>query len=58
MKIACLEEIALSQGFIDGNTFAHLAVTAPAGAYGSYLKSLLAEIERDSVVHRLQVATR
>ncbi|TDQ83365.1 glucose-1-phosphate thymidylyltransferase [Dongia mobilis] len=47
VKIACLEEIALTQGFIDVDSFARIAARAPASAYGRYLKSLLQDIEID-----------
>lgn len=43
LKIACLEEIALAQGFIDLAQFADLAERAGNNSYGQYLKHLLAE---------------
>ena len=43
LKIACLEEIALAQGFIDLVQFADLAERAGNNSYGHYLKHLLAE---------------
>ncbi|MBL8710516.1 MAG: glucose-1-phosphate thymidylyltransferase RfbA [Rhodospirillaceae bacterium] len=45
MKIACLEEIALAQGFIDSDAFARLAAAAPPNFYGRYLKAFLADLE-------------
>lgn len=45
IKIACLEEIAFTQGFIDADSFARLAAAAPVSAYGRYLKALMADIE-------------
>ena len=45
IKIACLEEIALSQGFITADTFARMAASAPVSAYGRYLKTLLSDLE-------------
>lgn len=45
IKIACLEEIALSQGFICADSFARMAAAAPPSAYGRYLKTLLADLE-------------
>jgi glucose-1-phosphate thymidylyltransferase len=47
LKIACLEEIALGQGFITTEQFEHLAATAPKSAYGHYLKTLVAELRGD-----------
>lgn len=43
MKIACLEEIALTKGFISREDFAHLASVAGNNDYGRYLKRLLLE---------------
>ncbi len=43
LKIACLEEIALSKGFIDVNQFETLAVESGNNDYGAYLKRVLAE---------------
>ncbi len=40
-KIACPEEIALSQGFISKDDFATLAGNAGKGQYGDYLRSLM-----------------
>lgn len=45
VKIACLEEIALAQGFIDAESFARMAATAPASDYGRYLRALLDDLE-------------
>jgi len=45
IKIACLEEIALSQNFITADSFARLAASAPISAYGRYLKTLLSDLE-------------
>lgn len=44
LKVACLEEIALGQGFIDLAQFDRLAELAPVSGYGIYLKSLAAEL--------------
>ena len=44
LKVACLEEIALGQGFIDIAKFDRLAELAPVNGYGIYLKSLAAEL--------------
>ncbi|WP_374385143.1 glucose-1-phosphate thymidylyltransferase RfbA [Dongia sp.] len=55
IKIACLEEIALTQGFIDANSFAKLAATAPDSAYGRYLKTLLSELQIDVAPAQLRV---
>jgi glucose-1-phosphate thymidylyltransferase len=44
-KIACLEEIALHMGFIDGAAFAALAEAHGATAYGAYLKRLALEMK-------------
>jgi glucose-1-phosphate thymidylyltransferase len=43
VKIACLEEVAWNQGFIDDAAFGRLAAAAPRSAYGDYLKRLAAE---------------
>ncbi len=40
IKIACLEEIALAQGFITADSFARLASAAPVSAYGRYLENI------------------
>jgi glucose-1-phosphate thymidylyltransferase len=48
VKIACLEEIALTQGFIDADSFARMAAGAPASDYGRYLRTLLSDLEWDS----------
>ncbi|WP_374367367.1 glucose-1-phosphate thymidylyltransferase RfbA [Dongia sp.] len=56
VKIACLEEIALTQGFIDVDTFARMAATAPASDYGRYLRSLLSDLEIDAAGPSLRVA--
>ncbi len=42
-KIACLEEIALHMGFIDGEGFARLAAQQGDNDYGRYLARVLAE---------------
>lgn len=41
LKIACLEEIALSKGFIDEAQMARLADTCPSKDYGAYLRRVL-----------------
>ncbi|WP_374650937.1 glucose-1-phosphate thymidylyltransferase RfbA [Dongia sp.] len=56
IKIACLEEIALAQGFIGSDSFARVAAAAPVSAYGRYLKSLLADLEIDARPVPLRVA--
>jgi len=43
LKIACLEEIALSKGFIDVAQFERLATESGNNDYGAYLKRVLAE---------------
>ena len=43
LKIACLEEIALSKGFIDVAQFERLAVESGNNDYGAYLRRVLAE---------------
>jgi glucose-1-phosphate thymidylyltransferase len=41
LKIACLEEIAYSQGFINREQIEKLAANYPQSGYGTYLKNLL-----------------
>lgn len=41
LKIACLEEIAFAQGFIDRTQLEKLAANYPNSGYGTYLKNLL-----------------
>jgi len=41
MKVACLEEIAFRQGFIDADQIQTLAATLEKSGYGSYLLELL-----------------
>jgi glucose-1-phosphate thymidylyltransferase len=41
LQIACLEEIALSKGFIDRNQLARLVEKYPNSHYGAYLRRLL-----------------
>lgn len=41
LKIACLEEIAFLQGFIDRQQLQKIAENYPASGYGLYLKNLL-----------------
>ncbi len=43
LKIACLEEIALSKGFIDVGQFEKLAAECGNNDYGQYLRRVLAE---------------
>jgi glucose-1-phosphate thymidylyltransferase len=43
LKIACLEEIALSKGFIDTAQMERLAETGGPGEYGRYLRRVLEE---------------
>ena len=38
LKIACLEEIALSQGFIDEAQFERLTESYGSSEYGTYLR--------------------
>ena len=40
VKVACLEEIALHMGFIDGPEFDRLIADLPKNSYRSYLESL------------------
>lgn len=44
LKIACLEEIAFLQGFIDRQQLQKIAENYPASGYGLYLKNLLSYI--------------
>lgn len=44
LKIACLEEIALQQGFIDKNKFCAIAEKYPSSGYGVYLKKLASQL--------------
>ncbi len=57
IKIACLEEIALSQGFITTDSFARLAASAPVSAYGRYLKTLLSDLEIEARPTPLRVVS-
>jgi glucose-1-phosphate thymidylyltransferase len=41
LKIACLEEIAFTMGFISKDQFAKIAEDYPASSYGSYLRQIL-----------------
>ncbi|MDP7029177.1 MAG: glucose-1-phosphate thymidylyltransferase RfbA [Phycisphaerales bacterium] len=43
LKIACPEEIAWRQGWIDDASFASLATAMGAGTYGDYLRALISE---------------
>ena len=43
LKIACPEEIAWRQGWIDDAQFAALAAAMGAGTYGDYLRALISE---------------
>jgi glucose-1-phosphate thymidylyltransferase len=43
LKIACLEEIAFEQGFIDACQLEHQAKTMASNEYGQYLMALLAK---------------
>jgi glucose-1-phosphate thymidylyltransferase len=43
LKIACIEEIAFSRGFIRAEQFARLAEAAGPGDYGHYLRRVLRE---------------
>jgi glucose-1-phosphate thymidylyltransferase len=47
LKIACLEEVALTMGFIDVARFTELARKAPASGYGDYLRAVARQIEND-----------
>ncbi|MCB9072199.1 MAG: glucose-1-phosphate thymidylyltransferase RfbA [Bdellovibrionaceae bacterium] len=40
LKVACLEEIALQQGYITQEMFVSLAENAPMSGYGQYLKKI------------------
>ncbi len=44
LKIGCVEEIALQQGFIDTDQLDRLATAAGTGAYGAYLRAVLADL--------------
>jgi glucose-1-phosphate thymidylyltransferase len=44
LKVACLEEIAHSMGFIDDNQLRSLAATMNTGSYGGYISRLCDEI--------------
>lgn len=44
LKIACLEEIAFSKGYIDKKKFKELAKDYPNSQYGEYLKKLSGEL--------------
>ena len=44
LKVACLEEIAHSMGFIDDNQLLSIAQTMNKGSYGSYISRLCDEI--------------
>lgn len=46
LKIACLEEVALTMAFIDGAQFSKLAQDAPSSGYGDYLRSVAKQIAR------------
>jgi glucose-1-phosphate thymidylyltransferase len=48
IKVACLEEIAYRQGFIDARQTGRLAETHANSEYGQYLTQLLRELEGDS----------
>jgi glucose-1-phosphate thymidylyltransferase len=48
-KIACPEEIAFRQGWIDSQTLDEHAARFNKSAYGSYLSSLLAEVILEAV---------
>lgn len=43
IKIACLEEIAYSKGYIDAATLKEIAETHPQSEYGNYLLEILSE---------------
>src|SRR5262249_6085591 len=43
LKVACIEEIALSRGLIDAAQFERLAEFSGAGEYGRYLRRILNE---------------
>jgi len=43
LKVACIEEIAFNQGFIDRAQLENLAQAHGAGEYGSYLRQVLEE---------------
>ena len=43
IKIACLEEIAFQQGFIDRAGLAGIVAAMPNSTYRSYLEEILAE---------------
>ncbi|MEK6706257.1 MAG: glucose-1-phosphate thymidylyltransferase RfbA [Bdellovibrionota bacterium] len=41
LKVACIEEIAYSKGFIDSSQLRHLSETYAKSSYGAYLKRIL-----------------
>ena len=45
LKIACLEEIALSMGYIDGNKLIMLLEDLPLTSYSKYLKKLIKDLQ-------------
>jgi glucose-1-phosphate thymidylyltransferase len=51
LKIACIEEIAYSQGYIDSYQLRHLAEFMAKSSYGRYLMSLL---ESEQIVAKIQ----
>jgi glucose-1-phosphate thymidylyltransferase len=48
LKVACLEEIAFSKGFINASQLAVLAEKNASSPYGQYLKQVLVEHARDA----------
>jgi glucose-1-phosphate thymidylyltransferase len=45
LKVACLEEIAIRQGFFEGSQLDKLLERAPKGPYRNYLERVIEEIE-------------
>lgn len=53
LKIACLEEIALRQGFLNVNQLRELSQHYPDSSYGKYVKSLVEPRSLDSLQSQL-----
>lgn len=53
LKIACIEEIAYSQGYIDSTQLHQLAEPMAKGSYGRYLMELLENEQKDVVYSRV-----
>lgn len=53
LKIACIEEIAYSQGYIDSTQLRQLAEPMAKGSYGRYLMELLDNDQNPAADHRV-----